>query len=63
MVMNDFDNQLLLAGDHVFWGGGRFTSITVVDPSNGVVKDVWMYRTSSGADFTTCFKKQYVSGK
>ena len=63
MTMNDFDNQLLLAGDHVMWGGGRFTSITVMDPATGVVVDVWMYRTSSNNDFTTIFRKQYISGK
>jgi len=45
------------------WGGGRFTSITVMDPSNGLVVDVWMYWTTSGWDSTTAFRKQYVNGK
>ena len=45
------------------WGGGRFTSLTVMDPASGLVIDTWIYRTTSGADFTTTFKKQYVSGK
>lgn len=45
------------------WGGGRFTSITVMNPANGLVIDVWMYRTSSSSDYTTAFRKQYVNGK
>lgn len=61
--MNDFDNQLILAGDHELWGGGRYTSITVMDPTNGLVVDTWIYLTSSNSDFTTAFKKQYISGK
>ena len=45
------------------WGGGRYTSITVMDPASGLVLDTWIYHTSSWVDTTTAFKKQYVSGK
>lgn len=63
MTMNDFDNQLILSGDHEMWGGGRYTSISVINPATGIVVDTWIYISNSWADTTTALKKQYVSGK
>lgn len=34
-----------------------------MNPVNGRVVDTWIYLSNSGADTTTGFKKQYVSGK
>jgi len=46
MTMNDISGHLLIAGTNVFWNGITTLQITVMDPANGHILDVWAYMTN-----------------